>query len=427
MVSMNSKEMESSDVVEPCDEECFEDRMDYLIKIVTQFHEHLKERASHYLGYPANQNCNDYVALSSLLKFHINNIGDPFKESGNGVHSKKFEIGVLDWFARLWNIEKDAYWGYVTSGGTEGSLHGLLLGRELLPLGILYSSKDSHYSIPKIARMYRMDFETIASLESGEMDCNDLKSKLIINKDRPAIINVNIGTTFKGAVDNLDLVLQTLEDCGFSHDQFYIHCDAAIYGIIAPLLDQGHIYTFKKPIGSVSISGHKFLGSPMPCGIQMTRKSYRNILSNKVEYIDTIDNTISGSRNGHAPIFLWYGLNMKGCKGLQKDVENCIKNAQYLRDRLKHAGISTMLNEMSITVVFERPLDHEIVHKWQLQCVGNMAHIIVMPHVEREMLDDFLDDLLQKRINWYLDGKIQPHCLAEDIGVANCACSIHGK
>jgi len=38
-----------------------------------------------------------------------------------------FEVSVLDWFAKLWQIEKDQYWGYVTTGGTEGNLHGILV------------------------------------------------------------------------------------------------------------------------------------------------------------------------------------------------------------------------------------------------------------------------------------------------------------
>lgn len=38
------------------------------------------------------------------------------------------QVGVLDWFARLWEIEKDDYWGYITNCGTEGNLHGILLG-----------------------------------------------------------------------------------------------------------------------------------------------------------------------------------------------------------------------------------------------------------------------------------------------------------
>lgn len=37
-------------------------------------------------------------------------------------------MGVLDWFARLWEIEKSDYWGYITNCGTEGNLHGVLVG-----------------------------------------------------------------------------------------------------------------------------------------------------------------------------------------------------------------------------------------------------------------------------------------------------------
>ena len=67
------------------------------------------------------------------------------------------QIGVLHWFARLWEIDQDDYWGYITNCGTEGNLHGILVGRENLPDGILYASRESHYSVFKAARMYRMD------------------------------------------------------------------------------------------------------------------------------------------------------------------------------------------------------------------------------------------------------------------------------
>lgn len=35
---------------------------------------------------------------------------------------------------------------------------------------------------------------------------------------------------------------------------------------------------------------------------------------------------------------------------------------------LEHAGIKCMLNELSSTVVFERPKDESFVRKWQLAC-----------------------------------------------------------
>lgn len=183
--------------------------------------------------------------------------------------------------------------------------------------------------------------------------------------------------------------------------------------------------SFKKPIGSVTISGHKFLGCPMPCGVQITRKSYINNLSRRVEYIASVDATISGSRNGLTPIFLWYSLSAKGQIGLQKDAKRCLDNANYLKDRLQQAGISVMLNELSIIVVLERPRDHEFVRRWQLSCVRDMAHVIVMPGIIRETLDSFIIDLLQQRKKWYQDGRISPPCVANDIGAQNCTCSYH--
>ena len=64
------------------------------------------------------------------------------------------QIGVLQWFARLWDIDQDEYWGYITNCGTEGNLHGILVGRENLPDGVLYASRESHYSVFKCVPNY---------------------------------------------------------------------------------------------------------------------------------------------------------------------------------------------------------------------------------------------------------------------------------
>lgn len=65
--------------------------------------------------------------------------------------------------------------------------------RELFPDGIMYASHESHYSVFKAARMYRVECVKIDTLVSGEMDCADFKSKLLMNPGCPAIVNVNIG------------------------------------------------------------------------------------------------------------------------------------------------------------------------------------------------------------------------------------------
>ncbi|XP_031121719.1 histidine decarboxylase-like [Ipomoea triloba] len=385
----------------------------------------ISQRVNYHIGYPENIVYEHNANLAPLMRYHLNNCGDPFMENTTDFHSKDFEVGVLDWFAQLWEIERDAYWGYITNGGTEGNLHGILLGREVFPDGILYASKESHYSVFKAARMYRMEFECINAMVNGEMEYGDLRSKLLLNKGKPAIINVTIGTTFKGAMDNIDVIIQTLEECGYSQDEFYIHCDAALSGLIVPFLKNVPKISFKKPIGSVTISGHKFLGCPMPCGIQITRKSLIHNISRNVEYIASVDATISGSRNGHAPIFLWYRLSTKGRAGLREDAERCVETARHLRDRFHGAGITAMLNENSITVVFERPEDREFVRHWQLSCVRDMAHVIVMPGVTAVALDAFFNDLVLRRAS--SPRHAATPCLADDVGPHNCCCHLHNN
>ena len=44
-------------------------------------------------------------------------------------------MGVLEWFAELWEIDRAEFWGYITNCGTEGNLHGIYVGRENFPDG----------------------------------------------------------------------------------------------------------------------------------------------------------------------------------------------------------------------------------------------------------------------------------------------------
>ncbi|KAI3868871.1 hypothetical protein MKX03_036400 [Papaver bracteatum] len=383
------------------DDEITGEREAYTASILEMYESFLGKRIRHHLGYPTHVYVN-YGALSNLQNFCINNCGNPFIEGIFGTHSRQFEVGVLDWFARLWGIAKDEYWGYITTGGTEGNFHGILVGRELFPDGILYTSDESHYSVFRAAQIYRMDFVKVNSLITGEIDCADLKSKLLSNMNKPAIVNVNIG---------------------FSEDRFYIHCDGALFGLMMPFVKRAPKISFEKPIGSVCISGHKFLGCPVPCGVQITRIGHIRAISRNIDYKFLI---LSSLHLGiHAPIFLWYALNQKGYPGLQKEVQMCLKNAQYLKDRLRASGISVMLNEFSNIVVFEKPQSEDFVRYWQLAVQGNLAHIVVMPNITIAQLDDFLRDLAEKRAIWLREGKHQPLCVSANVGKENCACPRH--
>lgn len=322
--------------------------------------------------------------------------------SNYGVHSRDFEIAVLDFFAEIYRIPRSEYWGYVTCSGTEGNLLGVLYAREkFMPKrdGVLYCSRDTHYSIPKAAAMYRMDLEFVESDETGEMIYTDLEKKISKHLDRPIIINVNAGTTVKGASDTIDEVIAVLKKLNVPREKFYIHVDGALSGVILPFVSsrcENKRISFDKPIDSVSVSGHKMLGTPMPSGIVITRSEHSKRWATDVEYLNSTDTTIMGSRNGQAAIAMWVALQRKGIDGLRTDVVQCIDNAKYLKELLDASGIPAWLNEFSTTVTFERP-DETVVQKWQLATRGDIAHVVVMPSVHKKKLRNFHQDVMDSR------------------------------
>jgi len=353
-----------------------------------------KDLAAHsetFSGYPCNLDY-DYQELFRFLNFSINNVGDPFAGSNYKVNTHEIEREVIDFFVRLLKGEGEGECrGYVTNGGTEGNLFGLNLALKRFPNAILYFSARTHYSIIKIAKLIRAEYREIPVLSNGEMDYERLAEQLEQHHDRPAIINLNIGTTMTGAVDNLHKIRKALLKTNVT--DYHLHADAALSGMILPFIDNPPPFNFTDGIDSIAISGHKFIGSPLPCGIALTRSHYIEASLPTISYVRVLDSTISGSRNGFTPLILWYAIQKYGIKGFQQLVNKCLANAAYTVKKFNDAGVDAWKNEHSITVVIPRPSESMINH-WQLATHEDMAHIVVMPHFSKAFIDDLANNLL---------------------------------
>ena len=342
------------------------------------------------MGYPVNLDY-DYSALFPFLQYSANNIGDPFHDSNYDINSHEIEREVICAFADLMRLPRDQMWGYVTSGGTEGNMYGLYMGRETFPEGVVYFSQDTHYSVVKILRLLKARNIMIKSQTNGEIDYDDLYETIRVNRDVPVIFMANIGTTMKGAIDDLDKVRAILNDLAISNS--YIHADAALSGIILPFVDDPQPYGFDSGFDSVSVSGHKMIGAPLPCGVALTRKQYVSHVARSVEYVGVLDTTLTGSRSAFAPLMIWYAFQRLGLDGFREQVTKSLSLAQYAVERFNEVGIPAWRNRNSVTVVFPRPSD-EVVRKWQIAPYQDIAHIITMPHVKRESIDALVDDVL---------------------------------
>ncbi len=255
---------------------------------------------------------------------------------------------------------------------------------------MVYYSEQTHYSVSKNLRVLKMPSIMIRSLPSGQIDYEDLQETIRIHRAVPPIIFANIGTTMKQGVDDVGRIREILDSMAVPRS--YLHCDAALGGMVLPFLDDAPIWDFRAGIDSVSISGHKLIGSPVPCGIVLARKDHVSRISRLIEYVGTLDTTITGSRNGITPLFLWYAIRKYGRQGFAEKVARCLENAEYVVNRLKTLGIAAWRNPLAMTVVFPTP-PKPVLEKWQIAVQGNDAHIITMPHVRREQLDQFIADL----------------------------------
>ena len=345
------------------------------------------------VGYPCNQNF-DYSALLPFLSYCPNNVGDPFHDSNFRSNTHEMEREVVGLFADMMHLSRDDAWGYVTSGGTEGNMYGLYIGREMFPDGVVYFSQDTHYSVVKILRVLKSRNIMIKSQDSGEIDYEDLYETIRINRDSPVIFIANIGTTMKGAVDDVGRVRKILDDLVITN--FYIHADAALSGMVLPFVDEPQPYGFDAGFDSVAVSGHKMIGSPMPCGVALTKREYVGRIARSIEYVGVLDTTLTGSRNAITPLMLWYAFEQHGLDGFREIVGECISVAEYAVSRFNDSGIPAWRNRNSVTVVFPRPSE-EVIRRWQLAPYEDIAHLIAMPHVTREIIDSVVDDCLRSQ------------------------------
>ena len=351
----------------------------------------LSAQAARNIGYPCNQ-AFDYSEVFRFLQFAANNVGDPFTGSNYRLNTHDLEREVVEEFARLTRAPTDGWWGYVTSGGTEGNMYGLYVAREMFPEGICYFSEDTHYSVAKILRLQHLRNIMIKSQPDGQIDYADLRETLRIHRDVPPIIFANIGTTMKGAVDDITKIRNIMDDLAIPDG--YIHADAALSGMILPFVEKPQPWDFADGADSISISGHKLLGSPLPCGVVMARKKNVDRIARSIEYIGALDTTIAGSRSAIAPLFLWYRLRSLGRDGIAQLVHRSLFLADHAIKKLKAIGVTAWRHENSLTVVFPRPPE-SVMKKWIIAPKKGVGHIITLPHVTETVIDEFAADFAQ--------------------------------
>lgn len=373
------------------------------LKKLNEFNEMIEKKSHSFMGYPCNAAFKlskffEWLESSALSHTPLNDVGSPHTESQYNLNARPFERQVLHFFAELFSIK--SYWGYVTSGGTQGNEQGLYIGRQILAnhgQPILYFSEEAHYSIASLGRLLGIESRIIASQVTGEMDYKDLAQKL--DPTRPALFSLSIGTTFKGGIDSIEKIQQIIQEKGIQH--VFYHADAALFGGYLPFYsnpDKPSLSFSQHPYDSIAVSGHKFFGSPFPLGFFLTHEKYTHLLESEyVEYINTYNVTIPCSRSAFSSLVFWWTISTTPFSEFVHQADTLIANAEYLKNQLQERHYPVWLNPYSNTVYFQLP-SSDLCNQWCLATMtcrrlGPLAHIVVMQHVDKNMIDHFLHSL----------------------------------
>jgi glutamate/tyrosine decarboxylase-like PLP-dependent enzyme len=376
------------------------------------------------LGYPINMNTPPeefFVWRQQLLNvgigtFAYNNVGNPFKDSAIPYNTHDFERELILRFGKLYGIPPSNVWGFLSHSGTDSNMHGMYMGRTILKgrTGVLpkaYFTKEAHYSVQILRDLLGLETVFVETLPDGGMDPNDLRQKLAENPSHPALVIATIGTTFKGAIDQVDPIQETLK----GHPS-YLHLDAALFGGYLPFTSHAKevLYQYASDpttvrYDSIAVSCHKFFGFPSPAGLFITTKGHFNEFNelfsqiHNPEYIHHVPGTITCSRDAVKPAEFYFFSTPSAMDKLAEDAHSMMQNAVYLMEQMQSHFSHlqpTRVNDLSNTIFFRKPSDR-IVKKYSLATMHleinhekqDYAHVVVMPHASRKVLTEFLTDL----------------------------------
>lgn len=373
------------------------------------------------LGYPINTRTppasffawRDELARVGVDQFAYNNVGDPFEHSHVPLNTHLLERELIHRHAASYGFDADDHWGFLSHSGTDSNMHGLYIGRTVLQARtgrqpIIYFTPEAHYSIEILADLLGLERVYLDTHADGSLDEGSLGQRLAEHPDRPALVVATVGTTFKGAVDSIDAIQAAL-----AGREAYVHVDAALFG--GYLVHTEFADELRQRVGprerydSIAVSCHKFYGFPSPAGIFVTtRAKFEEYLArfatvHNPEYLLQVPGTITCSRDAVKPAEFLYFSSAEAVRLQRSDAEQILGDTSYLFDQLQ-----THLPELapvradprSNTIYFRRPSD-AVVETYSLATMGltrdgqelAYAHVVVMPHATRDILDRFLDDL----------------------------------
>ena len=329
------------------------------------------------------------IVLKAFFKFYQSNLGNP----GLYMGTMKMEREVVKFLNRLASGGENFY-GHILSGGTEANITALWIARNMGYRRIL-TTKDVHFSILKASNLLKIPVEFVPERDY-RMDISSLEN-MVADGD---IVVATAGTTPIGYMDPIEKIWEMCKDL-----DVFLHVDAAFGGFVIPFLRELG-YTTKRfgfdveGVKSVTIDPHKMGLAPYPAGGLIFKENLFKKIEFPAPYLSTgKSETLLGTRQSGSVAASYSAILYFGWDGYKALVRECMENTKYLVKRTEEEGFEVLtipeMNIVNIKIGNEKKKNELWKMGWSVSFNPDYRsiRIVVMPHVKKNVIDEFLNAL----------------------------------
>ena len=342
--------------------------------------------------------CPHPLARKIYTRFLDRNLGD----SGLSPALVKLEKETIHILGALLSNQKAS--GHIVTGGTEANTLALWAAKKLSKRKKceVIVPTSAHYSFDKAADLLGLKIVRVGLNSRFQVDVEALEKS--VNANTITIVGV-AGTTGLGVVDPISELSEIALKKGL-----YLHVDAAFGGFVLPFLKELGFsvpnFDFSLPgVCSITVDPHKMGLAPIPAGgILFKNERLRKAVAWNVSYLaggESEQATIVGTRSGASIIAVWALLKHLGTEGYKRIVRSCMRLTWKLARGIQKINGLDIITEpvMNIVGIKSEVFDiHRIaeelrLRKWAVSLFPNHIRIVVMPHVQKQHIEEFLEDL----------------------------------
>ena len=359
-------------------------------KILTKLEKYRKKDFTFSSGHILGSMCTQplTIAKKTYMDFIEANLGDPELFPG----SKEIEEKYISFILKLLNAPKSAT-GLIGSGGTESNLSAIWLAKQLSGKKEIIVPYSAHFSFEKIASIMDVKLKVVRLTNDFVIDISEVKKK--ISKNTAAVVGI-AGSTELGTIDPISQLSEICID-----ENIFLHVDAAFGGFVIPFLEKNNNdFDFKlKGVSSITIDAHKMGCSAIPLGMLLVRKkNWLEQISVDTPYISSKRQAGILATRSAGPVAAAYAVSeYLGFKGYQSIVKNCMKNTDYIKEKIEKIGLELVtkptLNILAIKLKKPLVIVNDLTKLgWKVNKMDRLSavRIVVMPHVNRKIIDEFI-------------------------------------